>query len=68
MLGNYPIGRADPGRQRSLKRRLPNARSGTFKRLAGFDYDRPKELDRALLDELFTWRRFTRHTQVPGAV
>src|SRR5205807_92677 len=52
MLGNYPIGRAGPRRQRSLKRRLPNARSGTFKRLAG--YHRPKELDRALLDELFT--------------
>jgi DNA replication protein DnaC len=40
--------------QRSLKRRLLNARLGTFKPLADFDYDWPKELDRALLDELFT--------------
>jgi DNA replication protein DnaC len=40
--------------QRSLKRRLLNARLGTFKPLADFDYDWPKELDRALLDELCT--------------
>lgn len=39
---------------RSFKRRLDNARLGTFKPMADFDYDWPKELDRALLDELFT--------------
>jgi DNA replication protein DnaC len=41
--------------QRSLKRRLSNARLGSFKPLADFDYDWPEELDRALLDELFTF-------------
>jgi len=41
--------------QRSFKRRLDNARLGTFKPMADFDYDWPKELDRALLDELFTF-------------
>ena len=40
--------------RRSLKRRLGNARLGAFKPLADFDYDWPKELDRALLEELFT--------------
>jgi len=40
--------------RRSLKRRLDNARLGSFKPLADFDYDWPKELDRALLEELFT--------------
>ena len=40
--------------QRSLKRRMDNARLGTFKPMADFDYEWPKELDRALLDELFT--------------
>jgi len=40
--------------RRSLKRRLDGARLGTFKPLADFDYDWPKELDRALLDELMT--------------
>jgi DNA replication protein DnaC len=40
---------------RSLKRRLGNARLGTFKSIADFDYAWPKELDRALLDELFTF-------------
>lgn len=39
---------------RSLKRRLDNTRLGSFKPLADFDYDWPKELDRALLEELFT--------------
>lgn len=39
---------------RSLRRRLLNARLGTFKPLADFDYDWPKELDRPLLEELFT--------------
>lgn len=40
--------------QRSLQRRLLNARLGTFKPLADFDYGWPRELDRALLDELMT--------------
>jgi DNA replication protein DnaC len=40
---------------RSLKRRLLNARLGTFKPLADFDYHWPRELDRALLEELFTF-------------
>ncbi len=40
--------------QRSLKRRTDNARLGTFKPMVDFDYEWPKELDRALLDELFT--------------
>ncbi|MGH8268535.1 MAG: IS21-like element helper ATPase IstB [Steroidobacteraceae bacterium] len=40
--------------QRSLKRRMDNARLGTFKPMADFDYEWPKELDRALLEELFT--------------
>ena len=41
--------------QRSFKRRQNNARLGTFKPMADFDYDWPKELDRALLEELFTF-------------
>ena len=40
--------------QRSLKRRLANARLGSFKPMADFDYDWPKELYRSLLEELFT--------------
>jgi len=40
---------------RSLKRRLGNARLGTFKPLADFDYAWPRELDHALLEELFTF-------------
>jgi DNA replication protein DnaC len=39
---------------RSFKRRLDNARLGSFKPMADFDYDWPKVLDRMLLDELFT--------------
>jgi DNA replication protein DnaC len=41
--------------QRSLKRRLDNARLGTFKPMADFDYQWPKELDRSLVDDLFTF-------------
>jgi DNA replication protein DnaC len=41
--------------RRSLKRRLDNARLGTFKPMADFDYEWPKELDRPLLEELFTF-------------
>ena len=40
--------------QRSLKRRLDGARLGAFKPMADFDYQWPKQLDRALLDERFT--------------
>ena len=40
---------------RSLKRRLANARLGTFKPLADFDYAWPKQLDRALLEDLQTF-------------
>ena len=40
--------------RRSLKRRLDAARLGSFKPMADFDYQWPKQLDRALLDELFT--------------
>ena len=41
--------------RRSLKRRLDYARLGTFKSMADFDYQWPKELDRSLLDDLFTF-------------
>jgi DNA replication protein DnaC len=41
--------------RRSFKRRMDNARLGTFKSMADFDYHWPKELDRSLLDELFTF-------------
>jgi DNA replication protein DnaC len=41
--------------QRSFKRRLNNARLGSFKPMADFDYDWPKELDRVLLEELFNF-------------
>ena len=41
--------------QRSLKRRLDGARLGAFKPMADFDYQWPKQLDRSLLDELFTF-------------
>ena len=40
---------------RSLKRRLGNARLGSFKPMTDFDYSWPEELDRALLEELFTF-------------
>jgi DNA replication protein DnaC len=39
---------------RSLRRRLDGARLGSFKPMADFDYEWPKELDRALLDEVLT--------------
>lgn len=41
--------------RRSFKRRMDNARLGAFKPMADFDYHWPKELDRSLLDELFTF-------------
>lgn len=39
---------------RSLMRRMRNARVGSFRSMADFDYAWPEELDRDLLDELFT--------------
>lgn len=39
---------------RSLLRRRRNARVGTFRPMADFDYAWPEEMDRALLDDLFT--------------
>jgi DNA replication protein DnaC len=41
--------------RRSLKRRQDNARLSTFKPMADFDYQWPKELDRSLLEDLFTF-------------
>jgi DNA replication protein DnaC len=41
--------------RRSLERRLRNARLGSFKMMAEFDYSWPKKLDRQLLDELFSF-------------
>jgi DNA replication protein DnaC len=41
--------------QRSFKRRLDNARLGAFKPIADFDYHWPRELDRTLLEDLFTF-------------
>ena len=41
--------------RRSLKRRLDNAKIGAFKPLADFDWDWPTEIDRALIEELFTF-------------
>lgn len=41
--------------RRSFKRRMDNARLGAFKPMADFDYDWPQELDRSLLDDLFTF-------------
>lgn len=40
--------------RRSLERRLKNARLGTFKPMADFDWSWPKKLERAALDELLT--------------
>lgn len=39
--------------RRSLERRTKNARLGTFKSVADFDWSWPKKLDREALDELF---------------
>jgi len=41
-------------KRRSLERRLTNARIGPFKPVADFDWDWPKRIDRALLEELFS--------------
>lgn len=40
--------------RRSLKRRLDDARLGTFKPVADFDWTWPTKCDRALLEELFS--------------
>ena len=40
--------------QRSLKRRLDNARLGAFKPIADFDWAWPAKCERALIEELFS--------------
>jgi len=40
--------------RRSLERRIKNARLGRFKPLADFDWNWPRRVDRALLEEVFT--------------
>jgi DNA replication protein DnaC len=40
---------------RSLKRRLDNARLGAFKPIADFDWDWPDKCDRSLIEELFSF-------------
>lgn len=40
--------------RRSLKRRLDNARLGSFKPVADFDWTWPSQCDRATIEELFT--------------
>lgn len=42
-------------RRRSLERRLKNARIGSFRSMADFDWKWPKTIDRQLADELFTF-------------
>jgi len=41
--------------RRSLERRLGNARLGAFKPLADFDWQWPTKIDRALVEELFSF-------------
>lgn len=41
-------------KRRSLERRLANARIGAFKPIADFDWNWPTQIDRQLIDELFT--------------
>jgi len=40
--------------QRSLERRIRNSRIGRFKPMADFDWDWPRKIERAQVDELFT--------------
>ncbi len=40
-------------RRRSLERRIKNARIGTFKPMADFDWSWPEKVDREAIDELF---------------
>jgi len=42
-------------KRRSLERRLKNARIGSFKSMADFDWKWPAQIDRPLVDELFTF-------------
>jgi len=42
-------------KRRSLERRLKNARIGSFKSMADFDWEWPEAIDRQLIDELFTF-------------
>jgi DNA replication protein DnaC len=42
-------------RRRSLERRLRNAKLGRFKPMADFDWHWPTEIDRELVEELFTF-------------
>ena len=41
-------------RRRSLERRIRNARSGAFKPMADFNWDWPKKIQRASIEELFS--------------
>lgn len=49
---------------RSLERRLRNAKVGSFKMLADFDWSWPKEIDRELVEELFTFSFLDEHANV----
>ena len=42
-------------KRRSLERRLKNARIGSFKSMADFDWEWPEAVDRQLIEELFTF-------------
>lgn len=42
--------------QRSLERRIKNARIGAFKPMADFDYQWPRKIDRLLIEDLFTFQ------------
>jgi DNA replication protein DnaC len=42
--------------RRSLDRRIHSARLGSFKSMADFDWDWPKKINRAQVDELFTFK------------
>ena len=51
-------------RRRSLERRLANARIGPFKPIADFDWQWPNEIDRPLVEELFSLELFADATNV----
>lgn len=42
--------------QRSLERRIKNARLGAFKPMADFDYQWPRKIDRIQVEDLFTFQ------------
>ena len=50
--------------RRSLERRLRNARLGRFKSITDFDWKWPTEIDRELLDEVFTFEFVTEAANV----